>query len=396
MARTSFEIIGKLSLGKETEKFKPWEEKTYDSGWKQRTLKANAHANGNNILITLRAGIMGDNGKIYLYDTDKKEKFQIPYKDRTKKEVFDRLKGWQYFTLDCYEGNRYLLELAYKNKKAGKAYDKTLETLGIKEEELEAEYEKAQKMVKHFLSGYDFAEAVHKIATSEKFKNKKWKIRGDVNFSKSNNTDSERWFVTYSPNKIYIVADDEEEKATSTATFFFGRDAVTDMIKDKGEFIVDGKVSYYDDQTKSEQFADYQIVVKSDTSEKAEKINKIRMKRFTVNDDSVKEVGVVVNLMRGAETVEIREEDLNEEQQEALICGDITLEDIRKEMGHVKGDFREANVFCKWAQGYSSGAKDTGYTLDDLIYTYKDEEPVADTVDYDEVEDDEDDIFGDI
>lgn len=393
MKKSTFEFVGKLYLGKESEIFKPWEEKTFESGWNQRTLKANVNANGNNLLLTLRAGYMGEDSKTQLYDVDKKEKFSIKYKERFDGKVLDRLKGYQYSTLDCYGKNRWLIEKTYKDFKDGKDVAEAVSTLGITKEEIEAEYEKSQKMIKHFIYGYDFAEALHKVATNPKLKDKIWKIRGDVDFSFYEG----KFYINYVPNKVYLTDGSDEEKATANIQFYFGEGAVNDYLEDNNEFTVDGKVPYYDGNIKGEQYADYKILVKGvpKTDENADKKNKIRMKRFTVTGEHFKELGVVVNLLRGAENVEISEDDLTEEQQDALFCGDITMDDIRREYGQVKGNFREANVFSKIMKGYSTGPKDTDFTADDLVYKVP-EENEPEVVDYDDDEEDEDDIFGDI
>ena len=47
----NFEMTGKLSISKETEKFKPWSEKTYDSGWVKRRLLFNVECGDNKMCI---------------------------------------------------------------------------------------------------------------------------------------------------------------------------------------------------------------------------------------------------------------------------------------------------------------------------------------------------------
>ena len=55
--------------------------------------------------------------------------------------------------------------------------------------------------------------------------------------------------------------------------------------------------------------------------------------KFTVDDESIKEYGVVVNMLNGAQKTEITEDMLTDEQRDDLDCGLITMDDIRAELG---------------------------------------------------------------
>ena len=52
----NFEMTGKLSISKETEKFHPWLEKQYPSGWVKRTLLFNATCGDNRHMLKVDAG----------------------------------------------------------------------------------------------------------------------------------------------------------------------------------------------------------------------------------------------------------------------------------------------------------------------------------------------------
>ena len=87
-----------------------------------------------------------------------------------------------------------------------------------------------------------------------------------------------------------------------------------------------------------------------------------------VDDDTYKELGVEVNMLNGAQRVEITEDMLTDEQREDLDCGLITLDDIRAEVGgSVYGDRVKEYQFKKIARGYSRGRVDTVYTEDNMI-----------------------------
>ena len=48
----NFEMTGKLSISKETEKFKPWDERKYDSGWVKRRLLFNVTCGDNRHMLS--------------------------------------------------------------------------------------------------------------------------------------------------------------------------------------------------------------------------------------------------------------------------------------------------------------------------------------------------------
>jgi hypothetical protein len=92
----------------------------------------------------------------------------------------------------------------------------------------------------------------------------------------------------------------------------------------------------------------------------------------------VREIGVNVIYINGAQKVEITEDMLSEDQLEMIEDGLITLDDIRKEMGgSVYGDKKVETRITGIARGYTSGSKETAFNVYDLVKTpSRDEESV--------------------
>lgn len=64
----NFEMTGKLSIPKETDKFHPDTEKTYESGWVRKQLMFNVACGDNRHMLTVTAGAFGDgHGDIYSF-----------------------------------------------------------------------------------------------------------------------------------------------------------------------------------------------------------------------------------------------------------------------------------------------------------------------------------------
>ena len=90
----NFEMTGKLSISKDTEKFHPYSETKYEkSGWVRRRLLFNVTCGDSRHMLTVDAGSFEDgHGDVYTYSkpeydsSGKKikdgEKIQIPFKDR--------------------------------------------------------------------------------------------------------------------------------------------------------------------------------------------------------------------------------------------------------------------------------------------------------------------------
>ena len=99
MAAT-FEFVGKLKkIEKETEKFKAFEEKRYDSGWTNQTFKFNAINGNNSHVMQIRAGFWSkkdgsvDDGKMKIYTQSKAEggaksqQMEVAFVDRANPDV---------------------------------------------------------------------------------------------------------------------------------------------------------------------------------------------------------------------------------------------------------------------------------------------------------------------
>ena len=141
-----FEMIGKISLGKETEKFKPYSEHTYDSGWVKRKIMFNAICGDNRHLLTVDAGSFADgHGDVYTFSKGsvdengnkvKGESLKIPFKDRLTSPKLAEVAEFKKFIFDLEKPNRrYKLEKAAEKVKEGTSLtDEELKELGIESE----------------------------------------------------------------------------------------------------------------------------------------------------------------------------------------------------------------------------------------------------------------------
>ena len=371
----SFEITGKLNIGKETDKFKPYREEEYKSGWVNRTLIFNAISGTNRLSLQTKSGCFKDgHGDLYLFGKDyvdengKKFKgaaFTIPFKDRFDEKKIAETVEWKKFVIDLEIPNRrWKLQNAADRLKDGRTISaEELKEVGLESaDQINEALEKSKKKRKEFLSAYDYAEFLYKMLTSDKYQDKKFTIRG--NYEMQYSEEKQRWYNNYVPNRIYLAADDAEETATANVVLFFSEDSLMDAVEEKGKYYVNGYVQVYDNNRKANIFAPYTIAI--DATENEKKVKKL-VDMFTVEGEEVRELGVVVALLDGAQKKEIKMEDLDEETQDNILCGLVEFEDVVKSLGGtVYSDRIQENRFVKLGRGFAAGSKDTIYNVDDL------------------------------
>ena len=399
-----FTMVGKLSLPKETDKFKNYEEKEYTSGWVNKTLKFNLLSNDNRFMLQSKGGFMKNGkGEIYVFSKDyvdengkrvKGEGFRIPWKERLTHPRLPEVAEFKKFVVDLEEnGFRRELNSAINKVKEGQDLTEAeVAKFGASDVKgLEAALEKSNKKRKEFIAEADFAEFMYKVITSGKYADRKFKITGsyDMQCSEANG----KWYNNYVPQRVYLAADDEPEVATATVTLFYGEGAVEDAKEEKGKYYISAYTQVYDSNKKANVFAPYNIVIDANDNEK--KVAKL-VSYFETEEDTVKTIGVVVDLLDGAQRKKIEIEDLDEETQENILFGLTTLEDVVRELGgNVYGERITENRFKKLAQGYSKGAEDSAYTPDDLIMKVQEEVEVVEEADEEteDLFDEDDDLF---
>ena len=174
------------------------------------------------------------------------------------------------------------------------------------------------------------------------------------------------------PNRIYLAAEDAEESSTATFNILFNSESFDDMsVEEKGKYYVNGYMMEYDNNRKANIPVPVTVaipVVAEDADEKAKKRIEAIKHKFIVEDDGFKEYGVIVNMLNGAQRIEITEDMLTDEQKNDLDCGLIIMDDIRAEYSKgVYGDRIKEYQFVKPARGFTKGRQDTVYTADDMV-----------------------------
>lgn len=401
----NFEMLGKITMSKETEKFHPYSETKYDSGWVKRRIMFNAICGDNRHLLTVDGGSFADgHGDVYTFTKGsvdangnkvKGESLKIPFKDRLTSPKLAEVAEFKKFVFDLEKPNRrYKLEKAAEKIKEGTSLtDEELRELGVESEaDVKGELEKSNKKKHEFISEWDFVEFIKKVIDSGKYNDKKFFIRGNANYSYSDK--NQKVYENYVPQRIYLADDDAEEYSTATIKMIYGADAVNEMsAEEKGKYYVSGYMMEYDNNRKKNIPVPVVVtipVAPTEASDKDKKKVEAIKRKFVVEDDTFKELGIEVNMLNGAQKVEITEDMLTDEQKEDLECGLITLDDIRADLGgNVYGDRVQEYQFSKIARGFTKGRNDTVYTEEDMVIKPIEEKLPEGTDDLFDTDDDE-------
>lgn len=372
----TFSFVGYLKPVKDSESRKSFEVKHYDSGWMSERLRFRVVAGDNAHFVEINQGRWSDENKNIIYgfskskNGKKSEPFQVKWADRNKLDMIEKMAGFRVYTVDTETYN----------------HRKELEEAG-ETEALEA----ANKKKKHFLAGTEFCEYVNRVVNSEKTKDMKFRVNGNINYTYSEKND--RYYSTYEVTKIYRVDDDTPTSSTVDMEFYFGENAMDSSDYDEtGRAIVNGFTSYYDSSTKKSWFCPISLAMRFDTDEAGKKKIKGYEKVFSkFEDDEIRKINLTCQAIDGAQRVSIRLEDLDEDTQENVAMGLISEEDaIRDAGGSMYGDKIQEIRIEKLGRGSSKGSETTVYTVEDMNRKpFKEEEKVEEIEDIFSDDDDE-------
>ena len=379
MANT-FDFVGNIVACKATDSFKPYEKKVFDSGWGKTTLKFNVACGNNRHFLeigvltpeNIESATIYTSKKVEVDGKTKYENIQVSYADRNKADVISSVAPFKKFVIDTeIPKRRYQLEKALEKFKDGTITDEMIADVGIDSlEDCQIEYDKSLKRKHEFIWEYDFIEFLNKLINNPLIKDYKWHITGS--YELEYNTENDQWYRKFKPQRIYRAADSDEYKSQGEFVVVFGKDAVDDSSFDETKKLhINGYIGQYLGKPyKKICYAPMVFTVDGSVSDDAKKAAMGFKKKFTFPDNyegEYREIGIVTKILDGAQTVELTEDMLTDEQRENIEFGLITLEDIKKELGKpVYGDKVTDIVITGLAKGYSNGANDTVYTAEDM------------------------------
>ena len=358
-----FVIYGKISPVKETEKFKPIERKTFESSkWTNTNVRFNVISGTNRIMCSVQGGKWSDDSRNVVKtfgqvpdDGGKRPMIDIAWDKRFDDEEIEKVAGFRRLVVDldnkATRSNLYNLVKAFEK---GEVTDEMINESGYDTKEAAEEaLDKSNKRKHTFITEWDFAEYMAKVVTSDKIKGKIFKITGtqEIQYSKG------KFYSNYKVNRVEL-ANDEEMRTSMNVDFFFADDCID---VDDGIARINGWSTYYDSSLKKNGF--YPICIVSRGGDKEIKGLK---RKLAVGDSEIANVGLVVNIIDGADIVPITYDDLSDEEKADIDDGFITLEEIKKAMNGGKVGDRITELRYVGLNPRKRTIEATTYTVEDM------------------------------
>ena len=356
MANT-FSFVGKISRRKEN----AFVERTFDSGWVINELNLTMACGDNVQFLRVSGGMWDEKHKnknsvmtMKHKEGSADEKATIKWDDRFNPDVVATVANYKTYTVDT--------EIAKARKDIEESGDK-------------AAIEASNKKHKIFITAIDFVKWLDKVTSNEKTKDWVWKVTGEVEYSYSKGN----WYRNFVPRRVYHVDPATEPQCVGTIKTFFSEGCVDD--EGENNILFNVFTQYYDQQCKKNCFTPMALVI-AKNHQKANGFKKLFSK---AEGDEVRELGLNVVYINGAQKVEITTDMLTDEQKELLEMNMITMDDIRRDLGDtVYGDKKTETRIEGIARGYTAGSKETIFEKSDLSQIpTKDEPKAADDADVD-------------
>ena len=368
-----FNFCGKLSIGKETEKFKPIDRKEFKSGWTNTVVKFNCLSGTNRVLCLAQGGkwiddkkntvktfsksITDENGKVA-----KGEAIEIPWGKRFDEDQIAKVAGFKKFVVDTGDYKmRYKLQDAIKAFENDTITEEMMEEVGVDNiDDAKTALEKSKSKRKEFVSEWDFAEYVAKLVSSDKYKSSLFNISG--NYEVQYSADKDSFYINYHVNRITLAVDDVEPVTEMKIDFYYGENVWDDSVLDEtGKVNLTGWVSYYDSQLKKNGMKPMIVAVR----EEDKKRNALKRK-FEVDGDEIKQIGLTVNVIEGAERVELTVDMLSDEDKEDLECGLVEWDDLKKAYGNTAAGDKISEIRFTSLTAKKNVPQDTVYHVEDM------------------------------
>lgn len=365
-------FVGRIHAIKDSEKFHPVERKTFDSGWSMTTVRFNCISKTNRVMCVTQGGKWTDDKKNVVKTIAKTvtnedgsvikgEKIDIPWAKRFDTKEIEKVAGYRKFVVDLGDAQmRYALQDVVKAFEEDNITDELIEKTGCNTlEEAKEALDKSNKRRHVFLSEWDFAEFMTKVVSSPKIKDTVFRISGyqEVQY----NAEKGRFYVNYRVNRVDIAKEGLDETTDLSVDFYFGNNCVDDEdFEENGKGYINGYTTYWDSMVKKNGFMPMTLVVR----DKAKL--KVMKKRLVADDDEIKNIGLVGEVIQGASMSAITYEDLSDEDKEDVDCGLVTVEELAAAMGGQKAGERISEIRFKGLNARKKNVEDTSYTTDDM------------------------------
>lgn len=356
----SVDMICRLSIGKDTEKYHPYINRVSDSGWETKILKLSAKAGDSMHTLSLKgfhntnAGA-DDTFTIFTksqYDSEgnvikESERETVNYEDRNDPDILKRASNMSKFVIDLAtpEQRKVRNAIARKVRNKETLTDEDFKSLGVDNEDDAKKAFKALKNLHHeYLHCGDYIDFIKEMIDGGQYANKKFHIVHCpvvYQYNLKHADGQPLFYESFEPNSIYLADDDAIEYAEQSFEFLFNGESLDTSSKKDGQLFLDGWViNRYDSTLKKTSVpvplrVVYHVPTNEDLREK--QISYLE-KKFKARRDEIKMIKLTCDVINGSPRAEVTYEMLSEEQKERHDLWGVSLEELAREMGgYVRG-----------------------------------------------------------
>lgn len=359
MANT-VDMVCKLSIGKDTEKYHPYRDYVSNSGYSVKSLKLSAKA-GDSMHTLSFMGIHNSNkGDKDTFDVFTKtqydsegntvkegERITVAWNDRFNSEILASTSSMSKYVIDLASPEqrqvRTTITRKIRNKEA--LTDEDYKSLGVdNDSDAKIAYKNLKSLHHEFLHCSDYIDFIKEMIDGGQYANNKFHIvRCSVvnQYNQNQGEGKPMFYESFEPRSIYLADDDVEEYAEQTFDLLYNGESLDTSSKKDGKLFIDGWViSRYDSTLKQKNVpVPIRIVYNlPDDEEMRDKQVAYLEKNFKARRDEIKQWKLTADVINGSPRAAVTYDMLTESQKERHDLWGVSLEELAREMGgYVRG-----------------------------------------------------------
>lgn len=337
---SSFKLIGTVVMSKDKDKY--CKQETSKKGYTYKKMQFGIKTSDTNTVFIELMGGYFNNGTSVIKTKDKdNNKLEIAWKDRTRQDIVDSV------------SRKLKVEL-------------------VKDE------------IHEFLAEYDFIEYIQQNLKSDM----RIVVEGNMRIERYKDKQGKPQVITkFIPSRIRLPYDKETDSATGIVHFVYGSDCYDDgALETDNKIYINGYVTSYNKEFGGTFFVPKTFIINGDKRHLNPELFGSRTGYYKqilqAKEGEYKEIKWEVTIVRGAEEVEISDDDLNEDQLEQIKFGVATREEIIKDMrnGMIQDRVDEIRLIRPKNAFENKPTNVTGYIDNDFIINEHSEEKMSDVV----------------
>ena len=261
-----------------------------------------------------------------------------------------------------------------------------------------------------FTTEYDLALCVYNMLQEEKYKEAKFRVSGEVEYSNyTTPTGEEKLYKNYKITKVYVSNKvDAVESATITTDFYVDENSIDESKVDEGILTVTGYVPVYDSNKKKLNgkdgtrgyFEKCEFLLSPESDKKERQIQAIKTK-LAPNESNgegyLSKTGIHVRMLNRTEGIEFTEEMLTDDERFDIEMGLTTFDEIKAYRNGGKGSsYITKEILTGFKPKFLNGTEASFYTIAELVSDGSKKEELVVDFGANPFDSGMDDLFGDV